>query len=100
MTGSSLNSNWGHIKGEPRAHYLPSANVLVNLPESNDRVVLRPLNLMEELKRSGQEFLFVLSRPDEHVAAGSMFTYRMDIRSKESDVSCWQGIPAPLRSCG
>jgi serine/threonine protein kinase/mono/diheme cytochrome c family protein len=88
MTGSSLNSNWVRVNNEPRVHYLPSANVLVNLPESNDRVVLRTLNLMEELKRSGQDYLFVLSRPDKHVAAGSTFTYRMDLRSKESIVGC------------
>jgi mono/diheme cytochrome c family protein len=88
MTGSSLNSNWVRVNNEPRIHYLSSANVLVNLPESNDRVVLRPLNLMEELKRSGQDYLFVLSRPDKHVAAGKLFTYRMDIRSKESIAGC------------
>ncbi len=88
MTGSSLNSNWVRVNNEPRVHYLPSANVLVDLPESNDRVVLRPLNLMEELKRSVKDYLFVLSRPDKHVAAGTMFTYRMDIRSKESIAGC------------
>jgi hypothetical protein len=82
MTGSMLNSGWGHINGEPRIHYLPSANVLVNLPESNDRVVVRPLNLIDALNQLGQDYLFVLSRPDRQVAAGSTFTYRLDVKSK------------------
>src|SRR5262249_20392015 len=82
MTGSSLGTNWGHIRGEPRVRYLPSANALVNLPESNDRVVLRPLDLIEALNQSGQDYLFVLSRPETSVAAGATFTYRMDVRSK------------------
>jgi hypothetical protein len=82
MTGSMLNSGWGHINGEPRIHYLPSANVLVNLPESNDRVVVRALNLIEALNQLRQNYLFVLSRPDKQVAAGGTFTYRMDVKSK------------------
>ncbi|MBV9125139.1 MAG: hypothetical protein JO112_17425, partial [Planctomycetes bacterium] len=82
MTGSSLNSNWGIFGTEPRVHYLPSAGVLVNLPESNDRVVVRPLNLAEALQQSGQDFLVVLSRPDSPVQPGTTFTYRMEVRSK------------------
>ena len=82
VTGAIINSLWGFVDGEPRVHYLPSANVLVNLPESNDRVVLRPLNLLEALNQSGQDYLFVLSRPDRHVAAGAVFTYRIDVKSK------------------
>jgi hypothetical protein len=82
MTGSSLNSGWGLFRGEPRVHYLPSANVLVNLPESNDRVVVRPLNLIEALNQSGQDYVVVLSRPESQVAAGATFTYRMDVHSK------------------
>jgi hypothetical protein len=82
VTGSMLNSQWGYVNGEPRIHYLPSANVLVNLPESNDRVVVRHLNLIEALNHSGQDYLFVLSRPDRQVPAGSTFTYHMDVKSK------------------
>jgi hypothetical protein len=82
MTGSSLNSRWGLFRDQPRVHYLPSANVLVNLPESGDRLVLRPLDLIEALNQSGQDYLVVLSRPDPTVAAGATFTYGMDVRSK------------------
>jgi hypothetical protein len=86
VTGSGTNSGWGHFRGEPRIHYLPSANVLVNLPESNDRVVVRRLHLMELLAQSGGDYLFVLSHPADRVEAGSRFAYQMDVRSKAGGV--------------
>jgi serine/threonine protein kinase len=92
-TSSRSSPRWGlvhrepRIHTEPRVHYLPSANVLVNLPESNDCVVLRPLNLVEALKQSGQDFLVVLSRPEPRVAAGGTFTYRMEVHSRAGGLS-------------
>jgi hypothetical protein len=87
MTSSSLNSNWGYVGGEPRAHYLPTANVLLTLPESNDRVVVRPLDLMEALDRSSEDYLFVASVPRTRVATGSTYVYRLDARSKAGGVT-------------
>jgi hypothetical protein len=86
MTRSSLNSNWGHFNGEPRARYLPSANVLVVLPDSNDRVVVHPFNLMQELNDSGQQYLFVLSEPRTRAGAGKEYLYAIDARSKAGGV--------------
>jgi hypothetical protein len=87
MSSSSLNSNWGYVGGEPRVHYLPTANVLLTLPESNDRVVVRPLDLMESLDRSGEDYLFVASVPRTRVATGSTYVYRPDVRSKAGGVA-------------
>jgi hypothetical protein len=90
MTSSGLNPRWGlvhwepRIHTEPRVHYLPSANVLVNLPENNDRVVLRPLDLVASLNQSGQDYIVVLSRPETQVAAGGTFTYPIEVHSKAS----------------
>ena len=86
MTRSSLNSQWGHFNGEPRARYLPSANVLVILPDSNDRVVVHPFNLMQELNDSGQQYLFVLSEPRTLAAAGQEYVYAIDAKSKAGRV--------------
>jgi hypothetical protein len=82
MTGPSLAPGSGLVGEEPRVHYLPSAHLLVTLPESNDRVVVRSLNLIEALKESGRDYLFVLSRPSPDVAAGALFSYRMDVHSR------------------
>jgi hypothetical protein len=88
MTGPSLQPGSGLVGEEPRVYYLPSAHVLVTLPEGNDRVVVRSLNLIEALKESGRDFLFVLSRPSPEVAAGATFTYRMDVHSRAAGLRC------------
>jgi hypothetical protein len=85
-TGSILYTNWGLAGGQPRFHYLPSAKVLISLPETNDRVVLRPLDLDGELKRSGEKYLFVASVPPARVEADSWFAYRLDVRSSAGGV--------------
>jgi hypothetical protein len=84
MTASRARTRWGRFLGEPRVHYLPSANVLITLPESNDRVVMRPLDLLEALKEAGEDYLFVLSWPNRRVAEGTELCYRMDVRSRSA----------------
>ena len=86
MTRSTLNSNWGHFNGEPRARYLPSANVLVILPDRGDRVEVHPFNLMQALNDSGQPYLFVLSEPQTRAFAGKDYVYRIDAKSKARGV--------------
>jgi hypothetical protein len=84
MTASRARTRWGRFLGEPRVHYLPSANVLITLPESNDRVVMRPLNLLEALKGTGEDYLLVLSWPNRRVAEVTELQYRMDVRSRSA----------------
>ncbi|MBV9123135.1 MAG: serine/threonine protein kinase, partial [Planctomycetes bacterium] len=82
MTSSLLYTNWGYVGGQPRIHYLPTAQALVTLPESNDRVIVRPFDLMKALQDSGQDYLFIASAPERHVPAGTEYHYRLDVRSK------------------
>src|SRR5262249_10782538 len=88
MTASLLYTQWGLAGGEPRIHYLPSADVLLTLPESNDRVVVRPLDLFASLDRDGKNYLFVLSAPRTRARSGAMYDYLIDIRSKAGGVRC------------
>jgi hypothetical protein len=81
-TYSVQGSLWGVSGPVPRVYYLPSANVLVNLRQWNEGMVLRPLNLLAELNRSGRDYLFVVSRPAAAVAPGGTFTYRIQAHSK------------------
>jgi hypothetical protein len=80
-TASQLFTNWGLFQGEPRLRFLPSAKVLLTLPETNDRVVLRRLDLDEALKRQGEDYLVVLSAPPLQAELGDRFAYRLDVRS-------------------
>ena len=86
MTSSMISTFWGHIGGEPRIRYLPTANVLVTLPETNDRVVLRPFDLVEALQHSGEDFLVVLSAASTRAATGASYTYQVDAISKAGGV--------------
>jgi serine/threonine protein kinase len=88
LRASGARTRGGRFPGEPRVRYLPSANVLLTLPEGNDRVVMRPFNLLRELGRAGGDYLFVLSRPDRFVAGGSAFRYQMDVRSRAAGPRC------------
>ena len=63
LTTATIFTEWAQFQGEPRVHYLPKERVLATLPSSNDGVVIRPLNVVQALKDSGEDFLFVVSRP-------------------------------------
>jgi serine/threonine protein kinase len=70
---------------EKRIHYYPLAGVLVTVGAEQDRLIVRRVNLVEELTRSGADYLVVLSQPPA-AKAGSRFDYNLDIRSKAGGV--------------
>jgi hypothetical protein len=82
MINSGLYTHWGQIDGEPRVRFLPSARVLLTLPEGNDSVVLRRLDLRAALNESGQDYLFVRSVPPFRAPAGDTLVYRVEVESK------------------
>lgn len=88
MTTDKVPTHWGLIGGEPRIHYLHSAKVLLTLPESNDCVVVRPLNLLDSVDGEGRNNLFVLSVPRIRFRAGSLCEYPLEIHSKVGGVHC------------
>jgi hypothetical protein len=59
-----------------------------------DSLILHRLDLIEQLEKSGIDYLVVLSRPPA-AAAGKPFSYRLDIRSRKGGVKVnWsQGPP-------
>ena len=82
MNGSSVTHRWYNFQHEPRIHYLPRANLLVFLRQDNKQIVVRPFDLIAELDRTGQNYLFVLSPPKTHTTAGEPYAYRLDVKSK------------------
>jgi hypothetical protein len=87
MTASMPYTRWGYVEGEPRVHYLPSASILLSLPESNDRVVVRAFNLLDALKKSEADYLFVASLPRTRVRAGTQYAYNLDVQSSAPGVN-------------
>jgi hypothetical protein len=70
---------------EKRVYYYPRSGLLVTLGATKDRLVLRRLDLAEQLEKSGSDYLVVLSRPPV-TQPGARFTYQLDIRSKKKGV--------------
>jgi len=67
---------------DKRIFYIPSAGVLVTLPHTDDAVVLRRVDLAEELRASAKDHLVVLSTPPGSVDVGRPFTYTLRVASK------------------
>jgi len=69
---------------EKRVHYYPRVGLLVTLADKN-RLILRRVDLIKQLNRSGADYLLVISRPPA-VRPGTLFAYRLDVRSKQGGV--------------
>jgi len=70
------------ISIDKRIYLVPGAQVLATLPEGQDSVVLRRFDLEEELKKSGTDYLVVLSQPPTSVSVGETFQYQLDVKTR------------------
>ena len=66
------------MTSDKRYHFLPAAKALVTIPPTNDQVVVRRLDVMESLRKSGVDYLFVTSTPPRAVSRGETLTYRLE----------------------
>jgi hypothetical protein len=67
---------------EKRVYYYPRAGLLVTLSAEKDRLILRKVDLADQLEKSGADYLVVLSKPPM-AKAGATFAYQLDIRAKK-----------------
>jgi hypothetical protein len=80
---STSNRPW-----EKRVFYYPRSNLLITLGDTSgrlDRLVLRRLNIVEQLNKTGVDYLAVISRPP-FAKPGALFSYKVDVRSKKGGV--------------
>jgi hypothetical protein len=70
-----------------RILYLPTIDLLVTIPETNDALVLHHIDLIGRLKQAGSDYLFVTSVPPAVAARGSSYQYAIDVRSSRGGVS-------------
>jgi hypothetical protein len=87
ITSGTLHTEWGYHNGKPRANYLPSAKALVVLPDGNDRVVLRRLDLLQELADRGEDYLLVTSAPVTQAVARRPYEYQIEVASSAGGVT-------------
>ena len=75
------------ISLDKRIVYDPALNVLATLPETNDEVVLRYVNLEAELQAGGKDYLAVVSSPPPYYSLGKPLSYAIQTLSKRGGVA-------------
>ncbi|MGO9601597.1 MAG: WD40 repeat domain-containing protein [Isosphaeraceae bacterium] len=71
---------------DKRFHLLPAARLLITLPPTNDRLVLRRLDIEKALDRLGSQALFVKTPAALHAKAGVLLEHQMHARSQAGGV--------------
>jgi S1-C subfamily serine protease len=70
-----------------RILYVPQASTLITIPETNDRLCLRRLNVEEQLQEAGVDYLVVTSSPGTLAQPGQHFEYQLEVLSKHGGLT-------------
>lgn len=68
---------------DKRYHLIPQFNLLVTIPYTNDKLVLRKLDIKAELIKNGLDFLYVTSTPPSTIKLGATFSYQIKVESNK-----------------
>jgi predicted Zn finger-like uncharacterized protein len=74
------------VMHQKRIHIIPDAKLLVTIPKSNDRLILRTVDLDKALEASAGDYLFVASRAPEVALLGAEYSYQVTAKSKKGGV--------------
>jgi hypothetical protein len=86
--GMVFNNNPSNADGPwKRVYFIPQANVIVVLPESNDQLVLHKIDVDDALEKSGVDYLLVTSQPPQSVKRGGIFKYPIVVKAKHKEVT-------------
>lgn len=66
---------------EKRFHLVPAAQLLITIPTTNDRLVLRRVDIEKTLEDIGYQSLIVATPTDLHVEAGGVLHHQIEARS-------------------
>lgn len=72
--------------GQGHFHYVPWAQLVVNMHWDRKRIFLRKFSLIESLNSTGIDYLFVTSVPPVTADAGKTFTHQIEAVSKAGKV--------------
>jgi len=70
-----------------RICFIPPANLIITLPESNQKVIMHSMNLDKEMEAAGIDYLYVTSRPTASVRKGGSYRYQIEVKSKNGGVT-------------
>ncbi len=88
MNGLPMDESWirDNFTLEKRFHFLPTARLLVTVPMSNDRLVLRRLDLDQALRDLPGDYLFVVSPPVLTADDGQPLVHQLEARSRKGGI--------------
>ena len=84
-TGRVIGGRTG-LELEVRYHFIPQLNLLLTLPETNDRIFARNLDVQEILEEKGIDYFYIASRPPTARPA-SLYQYQVRAMSKADGVA-------------
>lgn len=71
---------------DKRIYFVPSAKVLVMIPDSNDRIVLERVDIEKALAESAIDYLFIDSPLPPAAVRGTDYAYQLKSRSRKGGV--------------
>lgn len=71
---------------DKRVFLVPEAQKLLTIPLSNDKLIVREVDLDQLLQKSGQSFLFVSSQPPTVIREGASYQYQVIAKSNKGAV--------------
>src|SRR5262249_36160731 len=74
------------IHHDKRVHLIPDAKLLVTIPSTDDKLIVRRFDLDAFLAKSPVNYLFVSSQPPSNGVRGETYRYTMTVKSKKGGV--------------
>ncbi len=85
----------GSLPIDKRFHLIPDARLLVSIPASKDRLVLRRLDLEQALAKLRFPFVVITSRPPTAAKKGTLFRYQLQAKVDLGDAHFKLGSGPP-----
>ena len=100
---NGANSNESSIQDDftvdKRFHFVTAANLFVTIPYTNDRLVLRRLEIRKALDKIGGDYLVVTSPSNLHATPGKSFSHQIEALSKGGSIQMRSGAGAGRFGC-
>jgi len=89
MAGNFKVEEWfkGDFTTDKRFHFVPAAQLMITIPLTNDRLVLRSLKIDHSLDRAGGDRVVVTSPTGLSATAGQKLVHRIVAQSKEAGIT-------------
>jgi S1-C subfamily serine protease len=79
---------------DKRFHFIPDAHLIIYIPNTNDRLLLRQIDPGQAIKDAKMDYLSVSSSPVTSAAANSSFVYQIQVESNRGGVE-FQLVSSP-----